>query len=73
MLVISHPNLKQFLKGKRCRWCDIDISQEPVKGYPHTEGWLVGPQKLWLYVTCPKCDYDWALWKLGLSRRAEFH
>jgi len=28
--------------------------------------------KFWLYVTCPKCKYEWALWKLGVPRDLEF-
>lgn len=48
----------------------VDLNAEPIKGYPHDGGWpVVGLQGLWwLYITCPKCGYEWAIWKLGVSR-----
>ena len=62
--------LKEFeevlrrLKPK-CRICDRTLPCD-ISFYPHPDGWTVEgfDTKLWLFVTCPFCDYDWALWKL---------
>lgn len=42
----------------------------PIQHYVHPGGWkLEGFPKLqWLYVECPKCFRQWALWKLGVRR-----
>jgi hypothetical protein len=59
-----------------CRWCSAELCG-PVIGHPHDGGWTVpglpcphphSDGKWWLYIVCPKCDYQWALWKLGVSR-----
>ena len=35
---------------------------------PHEGGILVlGMGRQWVYIHCPKCGYDWALWKLGMQ------
>jgi hypothetical protein len=54
----------------------VNLSEEPIRGYPHSGGWKVPGLKgdpdedgrYWLYIHCPTCGYDWALWKLGVSR-----
>lgn len=57
------------VEGQKCRWCGADLPAN-IQFYPHPNGWdVVGYQhKLWLYVRCPRCGYDWALWKLGIRR-----
>lgn len=60
------------IKGKTCRWCGEELPNEPedIEYYPHSGGWTVDgfKEKLWLYVTCIKCKYQWALWKIGVPR-----
>lgn len=64
------------LKDKDCQWCRKTHSKESVlfKGllveyYPHDGGYQIeGVQgRQWLYVTCPKCQYQWSFKKLGIS------
>jgi hypothetical protein len=56
------------LSDDECPTCGAPLSH--VKGYSHEGGWDVRgfARKQWLYRTCPKCRYDWALWKIGVSR-----
>ena len=51
--------------------CGADLSRELIFYYgPHRDGWTVQNEsfKVWLYVKCPKCGYDMALWKMGVPR-----
>jgi hypothetical protein len=57
-----------------CRWCGAEL-HGPVQAYPHEGGWIVRGMggrthegRWWLYIKCPKCAYDWALWRLGVPR-----
>jgi len=61
---------KKMIKETKCRWCHADLSNQPIEHYDHEGDWEVKgfKEKQWLYVTCPKCKYQWALWKLGVSR-----
>lgn len=45
----------------------------PIEHYDHSGGWVVAgfEKKQWLYKTCQKCMYQWALWKLGVLREQE--
>lgn len=61
------------LKGKICKWCKkrnenfiVPLESEPLERYDHSGGYDVDgfEEKQWLYVVCPKCDYQWSLWKL---------
>ena len=64
--------IRKLIKIKTCRWCDDKVSliDSPIEHYDHSGGWNVKgfPVKQWLYIVCPKCGYQWALWKLGVSR-----
>ena len=64
-------NYWEDIKKLECS-CGADLTGQPIKQYPHSEGWTVQgfEEKQWLYVTCPKCGYDWAIWKLGVKREA---
>jgi hypothetical protein len=55
-----------------CRFCGTGLP-DTVLHYPHPGGWPVrGLDGLqWLYLQCVKCEYCWALWKLGVPRAAE--
>lgn len=59
------------IKIDTCKWCDYSpLSSETIKCYEHEGGWIVDgfTKRMWLFITCPKCDYEWALWKLGVPR-----
>lgn len=71
--VLSESQAQPFknqIQITSCRWCGADLSEEPIRAYPHSAGWTVlgfeEPQ--WLYIVCPRCGYQWALWKLGFPR-----
>lgn len=67
-MVEARPFLARIVRT-RCD-CGFDMGGEPIRGYPHSGGWRVEGYKkrLWLYVTCPNCKYQWAIWKLGVPR-----
>jgi hypothetical protein len=51
--------------------CGRHLTLDPIIYYtPHPDGYTVKgePQKCWLYVKCPSCGYDMALWKMGVPR-----
>jgi len=54
----------------------VGLQDLNLRGYRHADGWPITwgdmTVKFWLYVTCPKCKYEWALWKLGVPRDLEF-
>lgn len=56
--------------SKKCKYCNAELGNEQVHYYPHSTGWKIdGIQyKVWLFVVCPGCGYQWALWKLGFFR-----
>lgn len=64
----AEPFLKQ-IKKFTCS-CGADLKDQPIIAYPHGAGWKVKDldSLQWLYIVCPKCHYQWALWKLGVSR-----
>lgn len=45
---------------------DVILQGSNIKSYNHDGGWRIeGCLRLqWVYVHCPTCSYDWALWKL---------
>ena len=47
-------------------WCGEPIKAEHVHSYDHQGGIEVEgfANKQWVYATCPKCGYSWALWKI---------
>jgi len=69
------PTLEDYRKQITRDECDGGCGFKGLKGLPiehydHDGGWPVEgfKEKQWLYVTCPKCGYQWALWKLGVPR-----
>jgi hypothetical protein len=60
---------KTLVLGKTCRWCSASLTELPIQHYTHEGGHEVESFEMpqWLYVTCPKCDYQWSLWKLGIT------
>jgi len=55
----------------RCS-CGRNLRGEEVLGYPHIAGWWTDSGKMWLYIHCPACGYDVALWKIGVDRDQDF-
>lgn len=69
---------QKLLIGKDCKWCRnrekaIMLDGQPIQHYNHDGGYAVEGyvQKQWLYVECPKCDYQWAFHKLGIGEIKE--
>lgn len=65
---------KAMRQTPKCRWCGKELCG-PVIGYPHDGGWLVpglasreANGRWWLFLVCAGCNYEWALWKLGVAR-----
>ena len=80
-LELTHPQFQPIgnlllAHDPYCRWCEAKLTG-PVYGYQHSGGVEVPGLKgrWWLYLKCPKCGYDWALWKvknlIGVGPRAE--
>lgn len=68
--MLTLEDYEKLVKEKTCRWCGGHLGA--IEYYDHSAGWIVkGFQKRqWLYKTCLKCSYQWALWKIGVSRNA---
>ena len=64
---------RKAIKVTKCEHCGYEgLNELSIEMYPHDYGWPVveePKQKQWLYVTCPECDCEWALWKLGVPRQ----
>lgn len=58
------------IKDLRCHWCNASLKNQPIYAYKHSGGWKVKglDALMWLYIVCPNCLYQWALWKLGVKR-----
>ena len=57
----------KFLKDKMCKWDGCALRNGQIKHYPHDGGVVVNGTKVWLYVECPLCDYQWSFAKLGFE------
>ena len=52
-------------------FCGYDLSKEEIRYYvPHPDCLTINNEnsKAWLYVHCPKCNYDMSIWKMGVPR-----
>lgn len=58
------------LETKNCKYCGTPLPHTPIHCYEHSNGWIVKgfQEKQWLFIICPKCNYQWSLWKLGYSQ-----
>jgi len=69
--VIKMPTLEDYDKitTDKCPSCSGKLGA--IEHYDHDGGWNVEgfSEKQWLYKTCRKCGYQWALWKLGIRRQ----
>ncbi|HPF68261.1 MAG TPA: hypothetical protein PLC20_11350 [Flavobacteriales bacterium] len=52
--------------------CGRDLRGDQVLGYPHDAGWVTDAGRMWLYIPCPECGYEMAIWKIGVSREQDF-
>lgn len=45
----------------------------PIEVYPHRGGWELKDYltRQWLSAKCPKCRFEWSLWKLGIFGSVE--
>ena len=73
---LSLDHSKQIMEKARidfCQYCDTPLTGVQISHYPHPEGWDVKGHgnKLWLFIVCPQCNYQWALWKLGVFREGK--
>lgn len=72
---ISFPDIAEWVQDNceraRCS-CGQDLRGEDVLGYSHMAGWWTDSGKMWLFIHCPKCGYDVALWKIGVDRDQDF-
>lgn len=58
------------VKGRICVGCRRFFpSPVKIEHYDHSGGWIVEgfSERQWLYVVCPSCEYQNALWKLGIA------
>lgn len=69
-LLNTLENYQKKISRNQCTCKYIGLKELPIELYEHDSGWLVSGYKFrqWLYVTCPQCGYQWALWKLGVER-----
>ena len=73
--LISYPTLEQHRQQivmVDCRWCHYpNIKDCPIEMDEHENGWRVymKEKRQWLWITCPSCNYQWALWKMGCGQR----
>jgi len=72
MLLKKFPDAEFYRKKirlTRCRWCNADLTNERIRMFacPHAFK-IPGREGSWmLYITCPVCQYDWYLNKLGVK------
>jgi len=61
--------VKNLIRIRKCQYCGAPLPIDDIRYYPHPNGWdIEGLGRVWLYIRCPKCGYDWSLWKLGVPR-----
>lgn len=72
MLKPTVEEIRAQMTVTTCSHCGFEgIDKEEIKAYDHDNGWqLFGHSKRqWLWVDCPGCKYEWALWKLGVGTK----
>jgi len=52
--------------------CGRDLRGDTVWGHPHRKGWFTNQGRMWLFIRCPKCRYEMALWKMGIPKDTDF-
>jgi Zn finger protein HypA/HybF involved in hydrogenase expression len=51
--------IEKLKQNFRCVDCGFDLSKEEIK-----DAWENDKEDAWLYIECPKCKYQNALWKI---------
>jgi len=67
--------LLKLYRGKITVWdcssCGASLRDQKIRFYPHSAGYRIGYNlRQWLYIRCPVCLIDYALWKLGVRKTA---
>lgn len=69
--MVSIFQYRSRLSKSSCRWCGgTDLSKCAILSYDHPNGYAIAEipdTRQWLYVECPKCEYQWSLQKLGIE------
>ena len=74
---LPFPNVADWIRDhcdparSRCL-CGRDLRGDQVHGYPHDAGWETDAGRMWLFIHCPDCGYEMAIWKLGVPRDRDF-
>lgn len=65
---LSLEEIEEKLYQEGLLVCHFDDSplESNARMYPHEGGTKIRgyESRQWIYFHCPKCGYDWALWKL---------
>ncbi|MGH7164463.1 MAG: hypothetical protein ACREIS_02930 [Nitrospiraceae bacterium] len=69
MLTLAEYRQLALEASPRCPDCGESFGGQILDYYPHSRGWKVTGfvERLWLYLTCRRCGYQWSLWKLGVE------
>jgi len=67
---MNRSGYAELIEGASCRWCGYALPTDEIQNYNHGGGWQLDgyTRRQWLYVECRRCDYQWSLAKLGISR-----
>ncbi|OPX67912.1 MAG: hypothetical protein A4E36_01489 [Methanoregulaceae archaeon PtaB.Bin009] len=74
---LPFPDIAEWVRDhcdparSRCL-CGRDLRGNQVHGYPHDAGWETDAGRMWLFIHCPGCCYEMAIWKLGVPRDQDF-
>lgn len=68
MFMVTLDDIKDKIKGMKCKLCDTNFDNDEIEMYAHPSGWKIDglEERQWLYIRCKKCDYDNALFKRDL-------
>lgn len=66
----SLEDYRKLIKKDKCHCGFKGLKNQEIHNYVHDAGWKLRGfrRRNWLYIQCPKCSYEWALWKLGVPR-----
>jgi hypothetical protein len=55
----------------KCKHCEDVWLPHEIYAYEHSNGWVVKgyAARQWLFIICPKCGFQWSLWKLGYAQQ----
>ena len=68
---VSNSIFEQVLI-KNCRFCNGDLNPDEAAFYQHDGGWQTSAikEKVWIWFTCKKCNHQWGLNYLGVSKNS---